>query len=140
MEEVSKTTSYLGGRRADASGYDRLRVADEDAEALRRYWDECKGDAESALRPLVSGSADDGTSYTLTLDVAETWGREWHDGLCSALRSYFITSIISKWLALCGDEGAGGYGNSAATHLDTVRRGAWRKGAPVKPLHLDTED
>lgn len=140
MEEVAVTTAYLGGRRADKSDFDRLGVADEDGEALCRYWEECKSDAESTLRPLVLGSSDDGTTYSLTLDVAETWCREWLDGLCSALRSYFITSIISKWLALCGDEGAGGYGNSAAAHLDTVRRGAWRKGAPVKPLQIGTEN
>lgn len=138
LDEVSKTTAYIGAKMADGDGtaYDRISTTDADAELLERYWQECRSNLVSTLTGIrVAGEdeAADGT-LTLTLDIpSELWNAELHDTMERSLLAYLVNGMLAKWQMVTNKQETEAYATQAAANLLELQRMVYRRVRPVRP-------
>jgi len=136
-KEVAQTTDYTGKKMdSDPKAYDRVTTTDQDEEELVRFWNECRAAVAQSLVRLVqsesmSGDAD---TYTLVLNVSDT---ALLPSMQLSLFSYFVQAITARWYVYANKEEAASFGKRAAELLEDVRRKAFYKKKPVRPIYND---
>lgn len=138
LQEIAKTTAYLGSKLTETDGqaYDRISTTDEDEEMLERFWQECKSTAIGELRTILSSETENTTSgtYTLTLELSSAWNTGLHDSMEKSLFSFFVMGIASKWQMLANDKAdASDYATIAAASIEDVKQKAFEKLKPTRP-------
>lgn len=110
LDEVAKSTAYLGAKRGD---YERLSTTDANDEILARYWREAVAEAAVEM-----GAA---AQFTLTESPAESVEVALDSAIDPALaesllRAFLIDRVTARWLALAGiDSASAGTANHATT-------------------------
>lgn len=148
LDEVVVTAEYIAGKMAgDDGAYERIRIVDEDRDALLRFWNECRAEvAKVFTNMLVSeGMYDyssstytpdpDGDYYRLTLDVSSSFDTAQQPGMQLGLFSYFVQGITARWLNYTGKAEAAGYAQMAAAQLEEVRVKVFYKELPTRPAY-----
>lgn len=138
LDEIAKTTAYIGAKQTDADGtaYDRISTTDEDAEMLARYWEECKATATGSLRSVVKEESEsaDGV-FTLKLELSAAWNERLHDTMEKSLFSFFVMGMASKWQMLTDRQEVADYATLAAASLEDVKQKAFYKKRPTRPTY-----
>lgn len=138
LDEVAKTTAYIGAKMAGGDGteYDRISTTDEDAEMLERYWQECRATVTGALRSVMESEEEtaDGT-FSLVLDLSSAWSKELRYTMETSLFSFFVAGIASKWQMLTDKQDVEGYAALAAASLEDVKQKAFHKKKPTRPTY-----
>lgn len=141
IDEVAKTTAYIGVKLLDidAKAYDRISTTDADAIMLERFWQESRENIASALSLLISSEGVDGDDYRIDLTISQSADYALISTIESGLLSYCVQYITGSWLALAGSDRADGYLAKATSTLTDVRRKILYKRAPVRPTIIPKE-
>lgn len=110
MEEVAKTTAYIGAKTQD---FDRLAIVDENDEMLERFWSECTADVTFALSNSIVGQCIDQEAARFDVSVRETMFTSVRDSIFS----YCVEKIVGKWLELSHREEAAAHIAEGEAHL-----------------------
>lgn len=133
LDEVSKTTAYIGAKSQDAATYSRIATVKANDELLEVYWQECRSGANIALsRWLVTDSSTD-DRYQASLQPSEAWMSSLQSAVGILLKSYFVNAILGKWLAVCGSAGAEGYVQLAENALKSAQENMYKLRSPERP-------
>ena len=148
-EEVAKATDYTGSKMigADENARDRILAVDSDFTELGRFWEEAVTACNESLKEmLVAGgtkSKTDGTPnkadstiiiiYEATLEVSLSFDKALTGSVQSAIRSYFISSIIAQWFKFANKTETEDYFGQAAEFLLAAERILYSKKKPTVP-------
>lgn len=139
-DEVSKTTSYTGAKMEDESAYDRISTTEEDKVLLERFWNESKSTIAGSLKKfLVNETEADGT-YTLALELSESFNDSLLAGMERSLFSFFVMNITAKWYTLSNKQEATGYATEAASYVEDIMRKAFFKKKPRRPTYKQVKN
>jgi hypothetical protein len=133
FDEVAMTAEYTGAKMADETAYERISLTDENREILNQFWSESKTLICSHLKRMFISEEDTKDSYTLSLELSESFGSQLTKNLESSLHYFFVANIISKWYALTNKEEAAGYATAAASYIEDIMRKAYSKEKPSRP-------
>lgn len=133
FNEVAMTAEYTGAKMADETAYERISLTDENREILNRFWNESKTLICGHLKRMFISEEDTKDSYTLSLELSESFGSQLTKNLESSLHHFFVANIISKWYALTNKEEAAGYATAAASYIEEIMRKAYSKEKPSRP-------
>lgn len=133
FDEVAMTAEYTGAKMADETAYERISLTDENREILNRFWSESKTLICGHLKRMFISEEDTEDSYTLSLELSESFGSQLTTNLLSSLHHFFVANIISKWYALTNKEEAAGYATAAASYIEEIMRKAYSKEKPSRP-------
>ena len=146
-EEVAKATDYTGAKLidADAKARDRILATDNDLSDLSRFWEEAVLIANERLKAmLISGATKDdaisGTAqrqrknYEAVIEVSKSFDKGLKDNVQSALRNFFIFSIIAQWFKLANKEEATSYFSQAGEMMDGAERLLYSRRRPARPV------
>ena len=111
MNEVAKLTSYIGAKIITEDGgnaYDQVFTTNDDYAMLEKYWREAITATTGNLRKFIKtisavpqGSiVDKEEVFEITLKMPARYDDIQTGAIQSALFSYFVNSITSKWLSL----------------------------------------
>lgn len=136
-EEVMMTTEYMGSKATDAeTTYERMSVAEDDKNALERFWNESKNTVCNSLkRMLTSETEDENGVYNLRLGLSEAFDTNLTGSMQSSLFSFFVLNITSKWCNFMAKNEANGCALEAATYMDDFLRKALHKKRPTRPTY-----
>ena len=73
------------------------------------------------------------TAYVANLEVSKSFDKELTDNVQSALRNFFITSIIGQWFKLANKGEATDYFNQANEMMDGAERLLYSRKKPTRP-------
>lgn len=162
-EEVAKATDYTGAKLIDGDekARDRILATDNELSDLGRFWEESVLATNERLKEmLVSGTtkmvqvstdifgtagiAQQGielpikpvimkTAYEAVLEVSKSFDKELTGNVQSALRNFFITSIIGQWFKLANKGEATDYFNQAKEMMDGAERLLYSRKRPTRP-------
>lgn len=142
MHEVAKATSYTGAKMMgeDPGAYDRIFVSDEEREMLERYWVEACSIATDTLKPWLNRvssqpihhGVDIETDYEVVLSMSDRYDGSLTDSVQSALLSYFVATILSKWYRLTNKGEMEAYATEAAAMLQAVENRLNHKKNPTR--------
>lgn len=146
-DEVAKATDYTGAKLidADAKARDRILATDNDLSDLSRFWEEAVLIANERLKAmLISGVTKDdaisGTAqrqrknYEAVIEVSKSFDKGLKDNVQSALRNFFIFSIIAQWFKLANKEEATSYFSQAGEMMDGAERLLYSRRRPARPI------
>ena len=140
--EVAKATDYTGSKMmdADANARDRILAADEDFTELGRFWEEAVTACNECLKEmLVAGgtknrsNAENTIVYEGVLEVSLSFDKTLTASVESAIRSYFISSIIAQWFKFTNKAEAEDYFNTAAEQIIAAERLLYSRRKPSIP-------
>ncbi len=145
-DEVAKVTDYTGAKLidADAKARDRILATDNDLSDLSRFWEESVLVANERFKEmLVSGATMDyaniGTeqrkrlNYEAVIEVSKSFDKGLKDNVQSALRNFFIFSIIAQWFKLANKEEATNYFEQAGEMMTGAERLLYSRRRPTRP-------
>lgn len=159
-EEVAKATDYTGAKLIDGDekARDRILATDNELSDLGRFWEESVLATNERLKEmLVSGTtklvmvslaASEKTdiaeqtmppirprklAYEAVLEVSKSFDKELTSNVQSALRNFFITSIIGQWFKLANKGEATDYFNQAGEMMDGAERLLYSRKKPTRP-------
>lgn len=162
-EEVAKATDYTGAKLIDGDekARDRILATDNELSDLGRFWEEsvlatnerlkemlvsgttkmvqvstdiletvgiAQQDIELPIKPVVMK-----TAYEAVLEVSKSFDKELTGNVQSALRNFFITSIIGQWFKLANKGEATDYFNQAKEMMDGAERLLYSRKRPTRP-------
>lgn len=134
--EVAKTTSYTGAKMEDdKAAYARIFTTDGDKEILERFWNESKNAAAGTLKKLLNNEQEENGTYTLTLDISNSFDDSLRSSMERSLFSFFVMNIVSKWYVFTNKKEAGAYAESALSDMEDVVRKAYFKKRPTRPTY-----
>lgn len=129
--EAAKIAEYAGAALSGegaAEAREKLLFTDAAGEDLARMWEEACVAADATLLEWI-GSADGGElaaggeEWRRTLRLGSFYDGGLRQSAESALRSYFIYSVLSDWFGLQGlSDAAASYGTSAAAFMSAAQR------------------
>lgn len=162
-EEVAKATDYTGAKLIDGDekARDRILATDNELSDLGRFWEESVLATNERLKEmLVSGTTKMvqvstdiwgkaeiaqqsielpikpvimKTAYVAELEVSKSFDKELTGNVQSALRNFFITSIIGQWFKLANKGEATDYFNQAKEMMDGAERLLYSRKRPTRP-------
>lgn len=162
-EEVAKATDYTGAKLIDGDekARDRILATDNELSDLGRFWEESVLATNERLKEmLVSGTTKMvqvstdifgtvgiaqqsielpikpvimKTAYEAELEVSKSFDKELTGNVQSALRNFFITSIIGQWFKLANKGEATDYFNQAKEMMDGAERLLYSRKRPTRP-------
>ncbi len=146
-EEVAKATDYTGAKLIDGDekARDRILATDNELSDLGRFWEEAVLATNERLKEMVvSGSTtvkivtngvkkELKTAYVAVLEVSKSFDKALTDNVQSALRNFFITSIIGQWFKLANKGEATDYFNQASEMMDGAERLLYSRKKPSRP-------
>lgn len=139
MDEIAKTTAYIGSKNieADSSAFDRISTTDENAEMLERYWEECKSNLVSTITGVsveVPAEAEPATKFSLGFDIPSgLWNEELQDAMQHSMFSYFVNGMLAKWLVLTNKPDVETYATQSAANLLEIQRMVYKRKRPERP-------
>ncbi len=146
-EEVAKATDYTGAKLIDGDekARDRILATDNELSDLGRFWEEAVLATNERLKEMVvSGSTtvkivtngvkkELKTAYVAVLEVSKSFDKALTENVQSALRNFFITSIIGQWFKLANKGEATDYFNQASEMMDGAERLLYSRKKPSRP-------
>ena len=162
-EEVAKATDYTGAKLIDGDekARDRILATDNELSDLGRFWEESVLATNERLKEmLVSGTTKQvqvstdiwgtvgiaqqslelpikpvimKTAYEAVLEVSKSFDKGLTGNVQSALRNFFITSIIGQWFKLANKGEATDYFNQAKEMMDGAERLLYSRKRPTRP-------
>lgn len=162
-DEVAKATDYTGAKLIDGDekARDRILATDSELSDLGRFWEECVLATNERLKEmLISGTTKEvqvtlaspekadapaeqkmpplkpiikKTAYEAELEVSKSFDKELTGNVQSALRNFFITSIIGQWFKLANKGEATDYFNQAKEMMDGAERLLYSRKKPTRP-------
>lgn len=139
-EEVAKATDYTGSKLIDGDegARDRILASDDDLAELGRFWDETVLAVNESLKEmLVSGNAGATISgkkgYEAVLEVSKSFDKALTASIETALRSFFVASIVGQWFKFANKGEAADYFAQAADILNTAERLLYSRRRPTLP-------
>lgn len=133
-DEVAKTATYTGDKAVgDETAYERIMLTDEDAKEWQRFWEESVSIANDELKDMLikaSGIADD---YEVDLEVSRFFDATLLPSIEASLRSYFISSIVSKWYMFTNKGESQVYATEALAMLTDSMRKLYSRKRPTRP-------
>lgn len=139
-EEVAKATDYTGSKLIDGDegARDRILASDDDLTELGRFWDETALAVNESLKEmLVSGNAGATISgekgYEAVLEVSKSFDKTLTVSVETALRSFFVASIVGQWFKFANKGEAADYFTQAADILNTAERLLYSRRRPTLP-------
>lgn len=144
--EVAKTTGYTGARMdGDDNAYDRIFTTDADREMLERFWVESCNDATTEFKPfLLSVSVQEvgsGVSldrnYEARLELSESFDEALVPAMTTALFSYFVNAIASKWYEITNKAESDKYAASALGQMTGVREKLYFRKKPKRRVPIN---
>ena len=142
-EEVAKATDYTGAKLIDGDekARDRILATDNELSDLGRFWEESVLATNERLKEMVvSGETKDitegeesKTAYVGVLEVSKSFDKELSPNVQSALRNFFINSIIGQWFKFANKDEATGYFTQAADMMDGAERLLYSRKKPTRP-------
>ena len=138
-EEVAKATDYTGAKLIDGDdgARDRILATDSDLSDLGRFWEESVLATNERLKEMIVSGAtkqiDARTGYEAVLEVSKSFDKGLKDNVQSALRNFFIASIIAQWFKLANKGEAADYFNQAGEMMDGAERLLYSRKRPTRP-------
>lgn len=142
-EEVAKATDYTGAKLIDGDekARDRILATDNELSDLGRFWEESVLATNERLKEMVvSGTTkeveengDKKTAYVTVLEVSKSFDKELTPNVQSALRNFFITSIIGQWFKFANKGEATDYFTQASDMMNGAERLLYSRKRPTRP-------
>ena len=162
-EEVAKATDYTGAKLIDGDekARDRILATDSELSDLGRFWEECvlatnerlkemliSGTTKQVQVTLASSPFSDApaeqkmpplkpvimkTAYEAVLEVSKSFDKELTDNVQSALRNFFIFSIIGQWFKLANKGEAADNFAQAGEMMNGAERLLYSRKKPTRP-------
>ncbi|MDY5632528.1 MAG: hypothetical protein SPF56_08585 [Bacteroidaceae bacterium] len=138
-DEVAKTTSYAGAKtQNDTEAYSRIFTTDADRLMLERFWVEaCNSSTEEFKRFVVSVNEQPrshgvelGRDYEVVLEISSMFDVNLAGSMETSLFSYFVNTIVAKWLKFINKDDAGSYAAEAMSSILDVRRKLYYRKKP----------
>lgn len=124
-------THYTGGKMMDADekAYERIRTVDEDDSELTRLWDELRPPLVHAFKGIVTaeGMGDDEDTYTLGLEVDDSFRTVLLPAMRISLFNYFVYGIIAGWYMYTNKAEAAAYAAMSSAALEELKEGTYRR-------------
>lgn len=146
-DEVAKATDYTGSKLPDDDGQARERIlaADDDLAELGRFWDEAVTGANESLKEMLisggtrfiqagNGKEERVKAYQGELEVSKSFDKTLSGSVESAIRSYFILSIIGQWFKFANKEEAADYFTQAGDFMTAAERLLYSRRKPTRPV------
>lgn len=134
--EVAQTTAYTGAKMEDEDAYERIFTTDEDRPMLERFWNECKNMiADSLKKVFVSENETENGVYELTMGLSTSFDDSLTESMQRSLFSFFVMNITAKWYTFTNKSEAIGCASEAATYIEDVKRKAFHKRKPTRPIY-----
>ncbi len=142
-DEVAKATDYTGAKLIDGDekARDRILATDSELSDLGRFWEESVLATNERLKAmLVSGTTkqvgagdEEKTAYVAEIEVSKSFDKGLTDNVQSALRNFFIASIIGQWFKLANKGEASDYFTQAREMMDGAERLLYSRKKPTRP-------
>lgn len=135
-EEAAKTTDFNGAKNDSDGRREKVLITDYDAVMLDRFWAESVSVVNDRIKSFiqaVSAPGDDG--YTATLEMSGAFDTALVPSIETSLFSFFVASVVSKWMALSDKGDAESYAAAAVAMLTDVMRKLYHKKKPVRPVY-----
>ncbi|MDY6302435.1 MAG: hypothetical protein SPL96_11160 [Bacteroidales bacterium] len=133
LNEVRKTSAYLGVKSEGEDSYDRIALVSANDEQLERFWQECCALLNGTLHQWLAENRSDSTAYDVTLRPSESWNNALQPSVKRASRGFLVNSILSKWLMISAPGLVDGYSQVSASELGEVEQTMHRLKAPRHP-------
>lgn len=143
-EEVAKATDYTGAKLIDGdeSARDRILATDSDLSDLSRFWEESVLATNERLKEMVvsgetkSVGVDKSTKivYEVTLEVSKSFDKSLTANVQSAIRNFFIASIIGQWFKFSNKSEAKDYFSQAGEMMNGAERLLYSRKRPTRPM------
>lgn len=143
-EEVAKATDYTGAKLIDGdeNARDRILATDSDLSDLSRFWEESVLATNERLKEMVvigetkSVEVDKSTKivYEVTLEVSKSFDKSLTANVQSAIRNFFIASIIGQWFKFSNKGEAKDYFSQAGEMMNGAERLLYSRKRPTRPM------
>lgn len=143
-EEVAKATDYTGAKLIDGdeNARDRILATDSDLSDLSRFWEESVLATNERLKEMVvsgetkSVEVDKSTKivYEVTLEVSKSFDKSLTANVQSAIRNFFIASIIGQWFKFSNKSEAKDYFSQAGEMMNGAERLLYSRKRPTRPM------
>lgn len=143
-EEVAKATDYTGAKLIDGdeNARDRILATDSDLSDLSRFWEESVLATNERLKEMVvsgetkSVDMDKSTKivYEVTLEVSKSFDKSLTANVQSAIRNFFIASIIGQWFKFSNKGEAKDYFSQAGEMMNGAERLLYSRKKPTRPM------
>ena len=143
-EEVAKATDYTGAKLIDGdeNARDRILATDSDLSDLSRFWEESVLATNERLKEMVvrgetkSVEVDKSTKivYEVTLEVSKSFDKSLTANVQSAIRIFFIASIIGQWFKFSNKSEAKDYFSQAGEMMNGAERLLYSRKRPTRPM------
>lgn len=161
-EEVAKATDYTGAKLIDGDekARDRILATDSELSDLGRFWEEAvlatnerlkqmliSGTTKLVMVPLAASEKKEiaertmppirprKPAYEAELEVSKSFDKELTANVQSALRNFFITSIIGHWFKFANKGEATDYFKQASEMMDGAERLLYSRKRPTRPSY-----
>lgn len=98
LDEVAKSTAYLGAKRDD---YERLSTTDANDEILIRFWREAVAETAVEMGPAAEFTLIESPDEAVAVSLAPSIDPALAESL---VRGSIIDRVLARWLALSGVE------------------------------------
>lgn len=134
-DEVAKTANYTGDKMVgDETAYERIMLTDDDAKEWQRFWEESVSMANDEIKDMLVKSSAIADDYNVELEVSRFFDTNLLPSIVASLRSYFISSIVSKWYMFCNKGEAQTYAAEALAMLTDAMRKLYSRKRPPRPI------
>lgn len=135
-EEAAKTTDFNGSKNDSDGRREKVLITDYDAVMLDRFWAESASAVNDKIKSFIQTVSDSGDDrYTATLEMSGSFDTTLVPSINTSLFSFFVASVISKWMAFSDKGDAESYGLTAAAMLTDVMRKLYHKKKPIRPTY-----
>lgn len=128
LDEVAKSTAYLGAKRDD---YERLSTTDANDEILARYWREAVAEAALEMGPAAEFALTESPAESVEVVLASTIDQALAESL---LRAFLIDRVSARWLALAGIDPASTGVGTAILQIISFKAQNLRLERPLSPF------
>lgn len=139
MREVFRQTAYLGAKTPtdDGNAYDAYSATSDDRELLERYWRETVSVTADQLKRFITNiTPTDGGTPTEKISISLTMPPRFDNTLTptiqDALFSFFVNSIIGKWIAMLDKDKAALRSADAANSMTEALRKLYHQKPPTR--------
>lgn len=138
-DEVAKATDYTGSKLVDGddTARDRILATDDNLADLERFWEECVLAANENLKEmLVRGGTTriaGAEGYEAEIEVSKSFDKTLRESVQTALRGFFIVSMVGQWFKYVNKGEAADYFAQGAEMMATAERLLYSRKRPALP-------
>lgn len=134
LNEVAQTAEYTGDKIAgDEAAYDRIRIVEDNAAELNRFWDESRAEVAKTFVKMLVSEGMKSNNYNLVLDVSSAFDNALEPSMQLGLFSYFVQSIVGRWYVYTNKSEAAAFVERGNQLLSEVKEKAFFKKKPTRP-------